>query len=128
MISSGADNLDIKSNPYPTVKASSCENVLEENSCAEKENLEKMPLYPHSILKKASKTTAYPQFVKEEPLIDYDTDDEETREVSKNGCSSRTEKSQPSSSTFSSEDPSLDRPVAKPGNFNLSIIANSIIN
>ena len=116
MVNSGADKLDIKSHPYPTVKASSCDNVLEEHSCTERQSFEKMPLYPHSILKKASKTTAYPNFVKEEPVIDYDTEDEDIEEVPQNGSSPRNEKFNPSSSTFSSEDPSLDRPAAKPGN------------
>ena len=70
-----------------------------------------MPLYPHSILKKGSKTNAYPQYVKEEPVIDYDTDDDEVSENDR----SRIEKSNSSHNNFSSEDPSLDRPAAKPG-------------
>ena len=104
--------MNIKSPPHPTATASSCENVLEKDSSAKKSLLENMPLYPHSILKKGSKSiSAYPQYVTEEPVIDYDTEDEDVPE--NNG--SRMEKSEASLITISNEDPSLDRPAAKPG-------------
>ena len=104
--------MNIKSPPHPTATASSCENVLEKDSSVKEPHSEKMPLYPHSILKKGSQSTsAYPKYVTEEPVIDYDTEDEDVPE--NNGP--RMEKSEASLNTIANEDPSLDRPAAKPG-------------
>ena len=104
--------MNIKSPPHPSATASSCENVLEKDSSVKEPHLENMPLYPHSILKKGSKSTsAYPHYVTEEPVIDYDTEDEDVPE----NDGSRTKKSEASLNTISNEDPSLDRPAAKPG-------------
>ena len=104
--------MNIKSPPHPSATASSCENVLEKDSSVKEPHLENMPLYPHSILKKGSKSTsAYPQYVTEEPVIDYNTEDEDVPE--NNG--SRMEKFEASLNSTSNEDPSLDRPIAKPG-------------
>ena len=104
--------MNIESSPHPTATASSCENVLDKDRSAKEPQLENMPLYPHSILKKGSNSTsAYPQYVTEEPVIDYDTEDEDVPE----NDGSRMKKSEASLNTISNEDPSLDRPAAKPG-------------
>ena len=104
--------MNIKSPPHPSATASSCKNVLEKDSSVKEPHLENMPLYPHSILKKGSKSTsAYPQYVTEEPVIDYNTEDEDVPQSD----GSRTQKSEAPLNTISNEDPSLDRPAAKPG-------------
>ena len=100
-------------------KSTSCDDVLDENSSKpEKTELENMPLYPHSILKKASnpRVTTRPPYKNEEPVIDYDSDDNnDINRVSQNLSSVKAVKSQRSSTTLPTEDTQLDRPTAKPG-------------
>ena len=101
--------MNIQSPSHSIEKSSSGENDLEKDSSAENLDSEKMPLYPHSILKKASKNTSYPQYAKEEPVIDYDTEDEDRKEdIEKDTWGIE-------KSNISNEGPSLDRPAAKPG-------------
>ena len=114
--------MDIKSTLQPSPgKSTSCDDVLDENSSeTEKKQLENMPLYPHSILKKGSnsRVTSQPPFGNEEPLIDYDSDDNQNNEinqVSQNLSSVTAVKSQRSSTALPAEDTHLDRPAAKPG-------------
>lgn len=101
--------MNIQSPSHSIEKSSSGGNDLEKDSSAKKLDLEKMPLYPHSILKKASKTASYTQYAKEEPVIDYDTEDEDLKEETDKDTWG-VEKS-----NTSNEGPSLDRPAAKPG-------------
>lgn len=102
-------------------KSTSCDDVLDENSSeTEKKKLENMPLYPHSILKKASnpRGTSQPLFGNEEPLIDYDSDDNQNNEInqlSENLSSAKAVKSHSSSTALPNEDTHLDRFAAKPG-------------
>ena len=122
--------MDINSTQRPSPgKSTSCDDVLDENSSeTEKKKLENMPLYPHSILKKGSnpRVTSQPPFGNEEPLIDYDSDDNqnnETNHVSQKLSSVTAVKSQGSSTALPAEDTHLDRPAAKPG---IHILLNNI--
>ena len=115
MPSRGEDNLDIKLSLQPHVKAISCNDDLDENSGKEKDTLKNMPLYPNSILKKSTSANGFPH---EEPIIDYDIDDEESHANQKISTEKKT-KSQHSSEAFPNEEVSLDRPTAKPGRHTL---------